>query len=243
MFLRRQFALPDTFHTFVSFNYDLILDRGLQMVCEGEEFGEFDASSCYGFQIHFCVRQAELSAQVLTPTGGESRFTILKPHGSLNWLVPTETMIQFYGANGNTVVLPLAADGGLSYACHPNQNLNLINLPNGTGYDCEPYIVPPLAAKRTDREFTPTVRRQEQDAIQRADQVYVLGWSMPRTDREQECLISHNVAERTRPADEVTVVNYGAAPNYFQRLADVFNVRPEQLRIYNAGFVDFASHY
>lgn len=76
-------------------------------------------------------------------------------------------------------------------------------------------------------------------AIADADQVYVLGWSIPATDLDQGSLISAAVAKRKNALERVTVVNLGESPEYYSRIGRLFNVRNESIRIYNAGFSQF----
>ncbi|MBI2211015.1 MAG: hypothetical protein HYU47_10550, partial [Deltaproteobacteria bacterium] len=95
-FLTKQFQLRETYHVFVSFNYDLILDRAIQQLSAGQ----WDVCVDYGFKIPYCTYSdppdavgggvlPTVDACELCPSGFSSgRLKILKPHGSVNWLVP-----------------------------------------------------------------------------------------------------------------------------------------------------------
>ncbi len=47
----------------------------------------------------------------------------------------------------------------------------------GATMAAEPVIVTPRSAKRPDRQFLRDIKEQEEIAILKADEVYVLGWS------------------------------------------------------------------
>jgi hypothetical protein len=63
---------------------------------------------------------------------------------------------------------------------------------------------------------------------------------MPKTDRKQVSLIREAVEQRGgKPFDKITVINFGAEVEYFERVASVFGVNQGDLRVFNAGFCDF----
>src|SRR5262245_9415964 len=82
----------------------------------------------------------------------------------------------------------------------------------------EPVILTPRYAKKPDRQFLLDIREKEEQAIQSADEVYILGWSIPRTDKDQECLIRNNVSKRANPFQQVSVVNLLGGIEYFRRV-------------------------
>jgi hypothetical protein len=252
-FLRRQFEQPDDSHTFVSFNYDLALEGGI----ERARNGAIDLTRLYGFPISLQVTGdpppsmdelgggafsglpvIELPARV---TPGDC--LVLKPHGSLNWLSP---MRGHYDESkdddlrkGRSVILPLCEDGTLRYM--PTTNLPpWVQPANEFPMTVQPVILTPRGAKKPDLAFLRTVRDQEEAAVLDADEVYILGWSIPRTDTDQECLIRSMVAKRSQPFRQMTVVNAFAGLDYYRRVADIFGVEQDTIRTYNAGFREFS---
>jgi hypothetical protein len=247
-FLQRQLALPGA-HTFVSFNYDLVLDRAIQASVRPA----VDLASLYGFQIDFYIvedppddrggpwyRPAQALPWGFQGHAGE-RIRILKPHGSLNWLVrrarPGEASVA-PAHQRERVVLPLTESGEIRY-CASTSRRQEVELPDRSAMGVEPAILTPTSAKAADRQFFVRVRELEEKAIREAEEVFVLGWSIPRTDRDQECLIRGSVAERPRPFSSVTAVNYGAGVEYFERVRDVFGAGTASLHVFNAGFRDY----
>lgn len=141
---------------------------------------------------------------------------------------------------GRSVILPLSEDGALRYM--PTTNLPpWVQQANEFPMTVQPVILTPRGAKKPDRPFLRTVRDQEEAAVLGADEVYILGWSIPRTDTDQECLIRSMVAKRSRPFRQVTVVNAFAGADYYRRVADIFGVEQDTVRTYNAGFREFSA--
>jgi len=121
-FLHHQFRLyppPSNQHTFVSFNYDLILDRAIQKTAE-ESWNPFTG---YGFSVRRYWERGKdrvegLPAQLEPPPS--DRIRILKPHGSLNWLVPQAKTGQTgdigYLLEDGPVCVPLTQQGEITYS-------------------------------------------------------------------------------------------------------------------------------
>lgn len=235
-FISRQLQIENSSHRFVSFNYDLLLDRAIEKLSHGE----WDTSNGYGFTINYGIldRFPAMDPQGVLPfvkavqLNGSGSFTrgiqILKPHGSLNWLVPLKIP---YGAGSggmqfekDPVVVPLTTEHKLRYVSS-TETFNNVTFPEGgLSRDVSPCILPPVRSKLSDLPFFDTVRNQELEAIKNADEIYVLGWSVPRTDQDQECLIRTAIAGRSKALSSVTVVNQGAPPEYFERIADLLSV-------------------
>lgn len=104
-----------------------------------------------------------------------------------------------------------------------------------------PCILPPTFAKASGLSFLRRARQWEERAIAEADEVYVIGWSMPETDEDQLCLIRAAVGERSKPITRLTVVNRGEEPDYIKRIVGVFGVPQPQVRVFNAGFCEFVT--
>jgi len=250
-FLTRQFQCAGDSHSFVSFNYDLVLERGIQRVTEGK----IDLTRFYGFPITLQVTgdpppfvgsgsftgvpAIELPSRAMT-----LGLVVLKPHGSLNWLAPLKGHYDESRMDdlrqGRTVVIPLCEDGTLRYL--PTTNLPPWVQPT---HECpisvEPVILTPEGAKKPDRQFLRAVKEREEIAILEADEVFILGWSIPRTDFDQECLIRSMVSKRSQPFQQITAVNLAASAEYYCRVADIFGVEQSSVRTYNTGFRDFAA--
>jgi hypothetical protein len=76
-------------------------------------------------------------------------------------------------------------------------------------------------------------------AIRKADEIFVIGYSFPQTDGDQETLVRE--AARQAKIKKLTVVNRYEKPEYFQRISDLFMVPTASVKTYNDGFQEFAT--
>jgi hypothetical protein len=249
-FLQIQIGRSDTRHTFVSFNYDLILDGSVQKTSP-----EWKPDAGYGFNIPFYVADDLPPTEKMAGTldfvraipfasATASTITILKPHGSLNWLVPyvspyaqTPQGVKFLDM---APIVPMTTSGSVRYWCS-SHNFQYIALPDEMPTQVGVCILPPSSAKQSELSFVRTSREAESAALASADEVVVIGWSVPETDIDQAELIERTVKARNKPLQSLTVVNRNAPSTYFERLARLFGVDSRSLRIYNSGFIEFTA--
>ncbi len=100
------------------------------------------------------------------------------------------------------------------------------------------FLIPPADDKTSDLGFIKGIRAQEEEAYSTADQVYIIGWSMPPTDSKQVDLISECMAKRTQPVQQATVINYRAELGYYDRVARALCLDQGQLVVNDDGFCD-----
>ena len=223
-------------HVFVSFNYDLVLDKCIEFAAEGM----WQPRNGYGFEFPFCAivvpasehpgdAAAERSSSEL-PLGAD-RFRLIKPHGSLNWLVPQ-------GKSGavepEEMLIPLTRDLKVRH-WSPTQTFNYTQRPGEWPKDMKILIAPPSPRKP---EVLRRATSDEFDALIAADEIFVLGYSFPKTDRDQIALVQRAVNERKAPVRRATVVNFNAPAEYFDEIEGL--LKPREMRRFNAGFADFA---
>lgn len=244
-FLAAQFARRDASHALITFNYDLFLDRAVQ-----EMVPSWSIANGYGITISGCIHDdpdAEPPGpnvlSVIAPAS-DANIVILKPHGSLNWLVPLADELPM-GEIGllfadHPPVVPLRHDGRLRY-CKATSNFQYLYPVNDNPMDVLPAIIPPVKKKNAGLPLFVELQSAERTALEGADEIFIIGWSMPSTDSNQVDLIVEAVAKRRTPLQQVTIVNRGEDPSYFSRLADIFGVPSSSLRIFNDGFADFVA--
>jgi len=200
-------------HAFVSFNYDLVLDYAVSQV-----WGHPALDALYGLDEN---------------TNSRAKVKIIKPHGSLNFIGTLASPYKHtrYGLafEQQKPEIPGMDSGEVRYWADINDFK-------------EPCIVPPVlskpeALKALGLTFLEQVRDAEKQAIESADTIFVIGWSIPKTDSEQGTLIRESM--RRRALRQLVVVNLGAQLSYFSAVADLFGVAVEDLKIYNAGFSEF----
>jgi hypothetical protein len=247
-FLQKQISQDATHHTFVSFNYDLILDFAVQ-----KTVSTWMPDTGYGFNIPYCVTDdpyptgdgpgRSVRAVPFGSHARDSTVTILKPHGSLNWLVPYQVpyVQPRHGIQllDSTPTIPLTKEGCLRYWCS-SEIFQRIQLPNQLPSEVGICILPPSSAKLSELSFVKASREGELDALASADEVVVVGWSVPDTDIDQAELIKQAINKRSKPIQSLTVVNRMASQKYFERLAHLFCVDSRKIHIHNTGFIDFA---
>ena len=242
-FLRHHFQDPASRHVFISYNYDLVLDHAIER-CTGRHL---DFSRIYGFQPVGTIASDPnghpgAAAQIgpLRRYGfADSSLSLFKPHGSLNWWVrifqagtsPDEIW------HDATIVIPTTPTGEARYVLSTDTH-QWVQRSDGP-FLVEPVLLTPCRAKTPTRKFLAGIREQEEVAIRSADEVYVLGWSIPRTDTDQEQLIRDAISKRTTPLARVTAVNLNAGVEYFRRVQQTFGVDGGSLRVCNSGFRQF----
>jgi hypothetical protein len=235
-FLRRRFNDRGD-HVFVSFNYDLVLDKCIESASEGV----WQPRNGYGFEFPFHVTGdpvsehpgdavQERSSQGL-PQSVE-RFRVIKPHGSLNWLVPQG---RTGAAEPAEMLIPLTCDLKIRY-WPSTQTFNWTQRPGEMPRDMKILIAPPSPQKS---EVLRRAKADEFDSLCCAEEIFVLGYSFPKTDRDQLDLVRTAIEKRTAPIRRATVVNFKASKEYFDEIEAL--LKPREMRCFNDGFADFAS--
>jgi hypothetical protein len=213
LFLERQMALARS-HTFVSFNYDLVLDYALSKLA-----GRPTLEDLYGLD---------------QKASSDPQIKLIKPHGSLNFIgtlaIPYRHTPYGIAFDEKPPEIPRMDSGDVCYWA------------GGEGCK-EPCIVPPVASKPDALKalgltFLEGLRDAEKQAIKSADIVYIIGWSIPKTDEDQRTLIREST--HGKALQQLVVVNRGAPPSYFVDVADLFGVDINDMKIYNNGFCEFA---
>jgi hypothetical protein len=257
-FLTHQFQsrpLDTCAHTFVNFNYDLILDRTAQETASRASPAAclWHPSTGYRFEIGWYVHSGEAprsgceaQAQPLVPEP-HVNLVILKPHGSLNWIACHDENHKGFDPNKPLfLALKDPSNGEVNYwHPRPQECVNIIYRgPAGSGEFAAAhgsiFLVPPTRVAKEGRlAFLTKTREAEKAAVSEADEVFVIGWSMPVTDQDQICTIRCCIAEREKALESTTVINRGERPEYFERIAETFGVARSALRVFNNGFSDY----
>jgi hypothetical protein len=213
--------------TFVSFNYDLILEKGIEDAVPdrwyaatgyGNVFDEFvevvEANEHVNFfsNIGAGGGVGTLKSHVTTRTG-DGTIAVLKPHGSLNWLCEFNGNYHFVG---HPTHLVLSATERVAYLS--GSNVELVERPNGWPWpNSGVFISPP-----TQKTPLPTILSQEEAAIVDADEVLIIGWSAPPTDEDQIALIKRAIARRRRPFSRVTLIERNPPRSQVRRMRELF---------------------
>ena len=230
-------------HTVVSFNYDLFLDRAIS-----ESVKDWHWHCGYGFEVPYAVTADPTDHGVDAQSAGahvcQSLVRLLKPHGSLNWLLPVHQPSAAMPFCDGPTTVRVDSVGRPEYV----NTLELwprVLYPNGNwpGKQVGLGIVAPLRRKETALKILKDTRTEEFTAVLEADEAFVLGWSIPETDDDQRSLIRYAASMRAKPLDRVVVVNLNQPPDYFERIAETFIVNSSSVQTWNDGFSDYMRAY
>jgi hypothetical protein len=169
---------PDLNVTFISFNYDLWLEKAFQ------RNGLWNPARGYGHEFLYSAPH-----RVAKKTGAwghydakrfenpsPSAVTVLKPNGSLSWF--------FSGREKEVVVLTHNGqeDGEVTY--NPEFYLDRVDTPGGVGRMLAPLIVPPIPTPNRRYPVFWSIDKKIQECLNRADVLVITGWSLPDTDQK-----------------------------------------------------------
>jgi hypothetical protein len=235
-FLTRQFEDDQSAHILVSFNYDLALDRAVGIASKEK----WQPRSGYGFEFPFyTIDAAKAKPTVEVPTGTPN-IQILKPHGSLNWLRRTCNGVPSDGISGMVVPLECRWEPGTHWDLRywPTDPFKAVHFPDDglSSSRVEMLIAPPSPTKPP---IMPQVLSAESDAVSKADEVFVIGYSLPKTDQDQWKLIDDAVKARSVAIPKLTIINYNSPPEYFQHIWSLF--QPQCVCTFNGGFAKFSA--
>jgi hypothetical protein len=245
-FVAHQTQLTDTEHHVISFNYDLSLETVLQ------ESGNWHPATGYGLSFPDFLDPSEIEkTRAEEAVGGEprlrakmfptlpsSQWRLLKPHGSLNWVWSYMRL----GPLGLNVVA--SENGGIAYA----SDITIPGSWRAGPVSLVPFgfaIAPPGAknlfeqrtADRGDRRGE-LIAQLQHEAIRRADEIIVIGWSLPLTDAYHAALLHVCCEERRRSLERAVIVNFRAPIDYYIRLKTVLS-GPRVMEVHNQGFASY----
>lgn len=199
--------------TLVTYNYDTLIERAI------DQSFLLDHSSLFGRRIHSCDVLAHMPPRVDVREGGPlATFRLLKLHGSTNfywvpndltggtlvrWPLPQEDHDAGPWAGQSVRDSPAIMVAASQVLFDEDPAKRRDRLLNGR----EPFIVPPSALKSRFYElpFLRGLWRQAREAIMSATHLYLVGYSLPRTDLATLGLLRENL-----PAGcEIAVVNEG----------------------------------
>ncbi len=227
-------------HTFVSFNYDLFLDRAIQLTCS-----TWHPHCGYGVEMRYTIAvdpsEYGEEADLVPKHGCDGAVVVLKPHGSLNWLVPVDNSGSAIPFGEGPVVVRVDASGHVAYVQSPPDWPRVKYKDTQKRAEVAPGVIPPAPRKDARNAVYAQSLETEFTAIQDADEAFVLGWSLPTTDEDQRCLIHYAAQLRRSPLKRVVVVNRNQPPEYFDRVATTFGVERTSLQIWNDGFGDYVA--
>lgn len=227
----------DIEHTFISFNYDLWLEKAL---FQKQVWLPRDGHGTYCFEYYSqpvndivgIVRVPE--AKKFTNENQRSRIKVLKPHGSLSW--------RFSNKNRENGVVILENSEGSCVEYNNTWYLPATRFPKGTELTLIPLIVPPTPNKIRSHILFWKTDKDVYNALLHADIVVIIGWSMPLTDQYLKDTVLRALNNREEQIKKLIICDKeGTDKSLMPRLESIF--RPRELRSFldgfSKGFVDF----
>lgn len=184
----------------ISLNYDTLLEN----VAIAQKPGKITRSLLY--PIKFPDIMTRDGVGMLSP-GDYSEFqtfTICKLHGSLNWLYSGRK--DFYG---ETIYLADEAEKMI-----PDQNAAML-------MDKIPLIIPPTANKTNSYFQNESIRaiwNIAKQALEQADNIYVIGYSLPKTDLMMRLFLRDIVLKRLNRTYVVNISDSVQLKKHFEEM-------------------------
>jgi hypothetical protein len=207
---------------FVSFNYDLILERSIQAL--NPKY--WNAISGYGFDCsgYFSMATGKVIKEQEIKKDREN-LILLKPHGSLAWLKEQD------------VVYPIVDDRVAGTPQFPLDDASLKEI--FARKEHESAIIPPGRIKRMAGRHSWETWKVLQNALEReAKKVAVIGWNVPDTDSDVRNRINRFIDQREEDniIETLVVCDKKKEDSFVDRMSMVFT--PAKVEPLSDGFGD-----
>lgn len=226
-------------HVFISFNYDLWLEKAL---FKKGIWHPRDGHGTYLFKYYLKPKEDDLESSKLDGkltfyNGGiqinafskecqKSKVKLLKPHGSLAWRFGKESEqgVVLVKSEENPCV---AYNGTWRYPPveHSDKKIE---------WKLEPLIVPPTPNKIRSHQLFWDTDKDMEEALLTAEVVVIIGWSMPDTDKNLNDVFSRAINNRTKQIKKLIVCDKEQTPSFYSRFEALF--RPPKIEYWNTGF-------
>ena len=170
---------------FITFNYDALLERALYSLCR------WSPSDGYGFNVDF--KEIEQWKKHEPAALGESAVKVLKLHGSVGWYINNSNNKIFLnrGRFLQNFIPGIRDNAELDYP--PDQN------------DI-PVVMEPSFIKPIEQKELLNIWDEARRMLERAKEVFILGYSMPQADASAQNLIVHSLRANAGQ-QKITIVN------------------------------------
>jgi hypothetical protein len=197
--------------TIITFNHDLVIEN--EIFKRAQLRGRWCLDQGYGSLSPSLIPIDPVATVPVFPVHADGwcdhskPITILKLHGSLNWIVrltssrPTANFLR--GKSGNKPISLLKRRQITSRGA-------MVRTGSGrTRWETWPVVVPPVYAKQALRSAVQATWSDARAALVRAERVVFFGYSLPDVDIEAEMLIERALAKS--PKEWIDVVNPASA--------------------------------
>lgn len=189
--------------SFITFNYDICLDRVLLSMYNKDENKSYD--------IDFGIDLGNYEQEKWFHRPRKRKIDLLRPHGSINWL---------FCRSCGKVFSKISKQG---------KPLDLVS--TGKCYNCglssvEPYIVHPTNNRIYENKYIMQIWNKVETALQEADDWCFIGYSLPEADRYFSYLLSriYNFRKvksvKNNKIPQISVININKSTN---KHSDILN--------------------
>ncbi|MCR4663726.1 MAG: hypothetical protein K5622_07590 [Endomicrobiaceae bacterium] len=189
--------------SFITFNYDICLDRVLLSM--------YNENPCKSFDVDFGIDLGNYEMEKWFHRPRKRKINLLRPHGSINWVFCKSCGKVFskISKQGN----PLDLVG--KKKCY---NCGLSSV--------EPYIVHPTNNRIYDNRYIMQIWSKVEDILQKADNWCFIGYSLPEADRYFSYILSkvYNLRKvKANNLPKISVVNPNSYINKHKSILEKLN--------------------
>ena len=182
---RRLISQLDHDDAIITFNWDLLVDNliSLENNCPPDYATTFDKT--------FIGRWVDYNPETNRPK-------LLKLHGSLNWMYCKKCKKSY-----NYVL-----QGKVTTDMVLNPDAKWLKCPDCQNHQLEPIIIPPTINKHYKKwEIIKQIWKEAKNCLIKADEITIIGYSLPLTDFRAKWLFMEAVAEHKQPLKKLTIVD------------------------------------
>jgi len=234
---------------FLSFNYDLILERAIFDNPTPGHHSNWDPITGYGYYASQYVSTKDLSVRnsiKYAPHKGfisrimnkkKLSYPILKPHGSLAWFYDSEHHVcPLLNDAGKDITLPSGAEIAETVA-QLNKEQSRIKIEG-------PVLIPPTKIKRYYGEHAFPVLKLISKAFECCRNIIVIGWNIPETDTDvrDRILRSMDNREIQRGVEKLIICDVKDTESFYDKFSMYFTPKTRYITIRDGFTADNARH-
>lgn len=245
---------------FVSFNYDVFLEKALESLFSwSADFG-YSADVLAGYVNAEQAEQAQSPNQICdevyawswrtspnevfpsaSPTQHDHGPIVLKPHGSLNWFIHSKGNGPFWMSNethGLVLMRPINGRVRISrFWDYPTTNTVKGELADSDFLvgAMLPAIIPPGEKFSKEIPVFQRIEKSIKETLSQVSTLLIIGWSMRQSDKKYRNFFEEVAAMRERELKVMAVCNFHQQKEFYSRFE---NLLPTKQFLYcNEGFI------
>ena len=235
---------------FISFNYDVFLERSLEILFSWSADIGYSCNILVGYINTEQAEQAQSPNQVCDevyawswddppeitfPSASPLRYCpgpmVLKPHGSLNWFIHSGGEVPFWMSNKSLGFLLMRPVNGKvripRFWIYPTTNIVEGELASSDFVvgGILPAIIPP--GEKFSRNIPPfnRIEKRMEDALSQISVLIIIGWSMRQSDKKYINLFKKVRSRRKTKLDAIAVCDFQQNEEFYLRFQNLLPTR------------------